>query len=57
MNKQDIIDGVKRKLGFGRIFCKSAKKAEQEEIEAQTKEFLKKKKNKIKHVKSEGDES
>ena len=57
MNKHGVIEGVKRKLGFGRIFDKSAKKAEQDEIEASTKEFLKKKKNKIKHVKSEGDES
>lgn len=54
MNKQDIIDGVKRKLGFGRIFDKSAKQKESDDIEAQTKEFLKKKK--IKKLKSVGDD-
>ena len=54
MNKQDIIDGVKRKLGFGRVFNKAAKKAEQEEIDEKTKEFLKK--NKIKKLKSVGDD-
>ena len=61
MNKHGVIEGViqgvKRKLSPGNLIDRILKKDQSEEIEEQTAEFLKKKKNKIKQIKSEGDES
>ena len=54
MNKHGIIEGIKRKLSDGRIFNKKAKQDEQDKLEEDTEEFLKK--NKIKKLKSVGDD-
>lgn len=50
MNKQEIIDGIKRKGSHGNIVNKETKAQESQDIEAQTKVFLKK--NKITEVSS-----
>ena len=57
MNKHGVIEGIKRKLSPGNLIDRILKKDQSSEIEEHTKEFLKKKKNKIKQIKSEGDES
>ena len=44
MNKQEIIDGIKRKGSHGNVVNKETKAQESHDIEEQTKVFLKKNK-------------
>ena len=53
MNKQDIIDGIKRKGSHGNIINKETKAQESSDIETKTQAFLKK--NKITEVSSYDD--